>query len=75
MELLTTSLERFYKRVGLKEQLIPEPVLGKIAVCVSISLQRQISGIWRHSTIPVGYVRGVTSPVSDIFSKLGSCWL
>ena len=35
MELLTTSLERFYKCVKEKLELIPEPVLGRIAVCVS----------------------------------------
>ena len=39
MELLTTSLERFYKCVTDEGQMIPEPVLGRIAVCVSNCLQ------------------------------------
>jgi len=39
MELLTTSLERFYKCVKEKLELIPEPVLGRIAVCVVSALE------------------------------------
>lgn len=35
MELLTTSLDRFYKCVHSNDKSIPEAVLGKITVCVS----------------------------------------
>ena len=35
MELLTTSLDRFYKCVHANGKSIPEAVLGKITVCVS----------------------------------------
>lgn len=37
MELMTTSLDNFYKCVTSKAKMIPEAVLGKIAVCVSSS--------------------------------------
>ena len=40
MELLTTSLERFYKAVKDDGKIIPEPVLGRIAVCVSSCLPK-----------------------------------
>lgn len=37
MELMDTSLDKFYKQVIDKGQTIPEDILGKIAVSVSIS--------------------------------------
>lgn len=35
MELMDTSLDKFYKKVLEKERTIPEDILGKIAVSVS----------------------------------------
>ena len=35
MEVLTTSLDKFYKLLHEKNKKIPEPVLGKVAVAVS----------------------------------------
>lgn len=37
MELMDTSLDKFYKQVIDKGQTIPEDILGKIAVSVSTS--------------------------------------
>lgn len=37
MELMDTSLDKFYKHVIDKGLTIPEDILGKIAVSVSIS--------------------------------------
>eukprot|EP00794_Sanderia_malayensis_P008853 gene8853-9801_t len=39
MELMTTSLDKFYKCVYCSEQSIPENVLGKITVCVVSALE------------------------------------
>ena len=39
MELLTTSLDKFYKTVFENEKTIPENVLGKITVAVSEYLE------------------------------------
>ncbi|XP_065065930.1 dual specificity mitogen-activated protein kinase kinase 6-like [Rhopilema esculentum] len=39
MELMTTSLERFYKSVSTSGQQITEPILGKIAFCVVNALE------------------------------------
>ena len=35
MELMDTSLDKFYKKVLEKEKTIPEDILGKMAVSVS----------------------------------------
>lgn len=35
MELMDTSLDKFYKQVIEKGMTIPEEILGKITVCVS----------------------------------------
>lgn len=40
MELMDTSLDKFYKHVIDKGLTIPEDILGKIAVSVSISRAR-----------------------------------
>lgn len=37
MELMDTSLDKFYKKVLEKKKTIPEDILGKMAVSVSIS--------------------------------------
>lgn len=37
MELMDTSLDKFYKQVNEKQKTIPEDILGKIAVSVSTS--------------------------------------
>lgn len=39
MELMDTSLDKFYKHVIDKGLTIPEDILGKIAVSVSISME------------------------------------
>lgn len=36
MELMDTSLDKFYKKVIEKGQKIPEDILGKMAVSVSV---------------------------------------
>lgn len=41
MELMDTSLDKFYKHVIDKGLTIPEDILGKIAVSVSISRVRR----------------------------------
>ena len=41
MELMDTSLDKFYKHVIDKVLTIPEDILGKIAVSVSISRARR----------------------------------
>lgn len=41
MELMDTSLDKFYKHVIDKGLTIPEDILGKIAVSVSISRARR----------------------------------
>ncbi|PWA17633.1 hypothetical protein CCH79_00008367 [Gambusia affinis] len=42
MELMDTSLDKFYKKVFQKGQTIPEDILGKITVAVCLSLQNPI---------------------------------
>ena len=37
MELMDTSLDKFYKKVLEKKKTIPEDILGKMAVSVSAS--------------------------------------
>lgn len=38
MELMDTSLDKFYKKVIEKRQTIPEDILGKITVAVTCSV-------------------------------------
>lgn len=39
MELMDTSLDKFYKQVIEKGLTIPEDILGKIAVSVGVTLE------------------------------------
>lgn len=57
MELMDTSLDKFYKHVIDKGLTIPEDILGKIAVSVSISRARGISLL----------NQGVRDPVSLLY--------
>lgn len=43
MELMDTSLDKFYKQVMEKERTIPEDILGKIAVSVSVRRRCRLS--------------------------------
>jgi mitogen-activated protein kinase kinase 6 len=52
MELMDTSLDKFYKQVIDKGQTIPEDILGKIAVSVSTSLVF-LQGEWQKSGLCV----------------------
>ena len=59
MEVMDTSLDKFYKMIYPKDQTIPEEVLGKIAVSVS-RIGWIISGLWnvcmddaRYSAVPL----------------------
>lgn len=51
MELMDTSLDKFYKQVIDKGQTIPEDILGKIAV--SVSTQQILQGEREMSRPPV----------------------
>lgn len=53
MELMDTSLDKFYKQVIDKGQTIPEDILGKIAVSVSTSWMPPTQGEWKKSRISV----------------------
>lgn len=43
MELMDTSLDKFYKQVIEKGLTIPEDILGKIAVSVGVALGSSVS--------------------------------
>lgn len=53
MELMDTSLDKFYKHVIDKGLTIPEDILGKIAVSVSISrVRREGKGCYSSTPSP-----------------------
>ncbi|XP_077405955.1 dual specificity mitogen-activated protein kinase kinase 6 isoform X2 [Vanacampus margaritifer] len=45
MELMDTSLDKFYKKVLEKERTIPEDILGKMAVCIVNALEHLHSNL------------------------------
>lgn len=47
MELMDTSLDKFYRKVLEKNMTIPEDILGEIAVSVS-GLDLEGLGVWVH---------------------------
>lgn len=67
MELMDTSLDKFYRKVLEKNMTIPEDILGEIAVSVSglhgVGSSRYIaSGLSRHHAQSDGSILGRTGP-------------